>query len=213
MSQTEQGGDCPLGTGKANRPRRVSTVSLTEYEALQRQNQTLMDWVGELERTLAETQVAVTPGLGDEPPADRIMQLEMALSQAQRFVQQQQAELETLQEALTLQQQRVAEMERNCVASLQQCRMQEEKTALLEESCRRLQDRLDREQRQNLQLKQALDKCLADQVSHHPAQDTGMDTDNLLLREDSIQSEEPVARRRVDLPYFLVSTASGTGVA
>ncbi len=198
MSPSESGGD---------RPRRAATVSWTEYAALQHQNQTLMEWVGELERTLAETQAVVSPELDSDPADERIRQLETALGQAQRFAAQQQAEMETLQEALSSQQQRVAEMERNCVAALQERREQEEKTALLTESCRRLQDRLDREQRQNLQLKQALDRCLASQ--DRMRQEETSAASSLEQETLSVSPESQLMRRRIELPYFL-STASGS---
>jgi chromosome segregation ATPase len=166
-----------------------------------------MEWVGELERTLAETQAVVSPELDSDPADERIRQLETALGQAQRFAAQQQAEMETLQEALSSQQQRVAEMERNCVAALQERREQEEKTALLTESCRRLQDRLDREQRQNLQLKQALDRCLASQ--DRMRQEETSAASSLEQETLSVSPESQLMRRRIELPYFL-STASGS---
>ncbi|MFQ4139559.1 hypothetical protein PGN35_024920 [Nodosilinea sp. PGN35] len=137
-------------------------------------NDALLLRVTELEEALERSQVAlqaeiertqnppgglpggVTPG----PVQQQIAQLLSELDIANDGLRRTTIHNETLQAELEVNQQRVAQLEREC--TLLQQRFGEKNTALhqAEETCRDLKARLHRQQRYTLQFKAALEKCL-----------------------------------------------------
>ncbi|AKG22908.1 hypothetical protein [Calothrix sp. 336/3] len=106
-------------------------------------------------------------------------QLETALQTAQH----QETLAETYKAQLELNQQRLAQLEREC--SLLQTKYSEQSHQLMqsENSCRELRTRLMRQQRQTLQFKAALEKCLETSV---PGEET---TDTTSAFSDNIQKK------------------------
>lgn len=136
-------------------------------------NDALLLRVTELEEALERSQVALqaeiertqtspgglpvaTPG----PVQQQIAQLLSELDIANDGLRRTTIHNETLQADLEANQQRVAQLEREC--TLLQQRFGEKNTALhqAEETCRDLKARLHRQQRYTLQFKAALEKCL-----------------------------------------------------
>jgi predicted RNase H-like nuclease (RuvC/YqgF family) len=137
-------------------------------------NDALLLRVTELEDDLERSQVALqaeiernqaqpgalpavaTPG----PVQQQIAQLLSELDIANDGLRRTTIHNETLQAELEVNQQRVAQLEREC--TLLQQRFSEKNTALhqAEETCRDLKARLHRQQRYTLQFKAALERCL-----------------------------------------------------
>ncbi|MEA5451133.1 hypothetical protein VB780_21315 [Leptolyngbya sp. CCNP1308] len=137
-------------------------------------NDALLLRVTELEEALERSQVALqseiertqTPpgglplGATPGPVQQQIAQLLSELDIANDGLRRTTIHNETLQADLEANQQRVAQLEREC--TLLQQRFGEKNTALhqAEETCRDLKARLHRQQRYTLQFKAALEKCL-----------------------------------------------------
>jgi hypothetical protein len=91
---------------------------------------------------------------------EQIQSLYQQLDTSQQNVQRQEALIETYKSQLEFSQQRLAQLEREC--ALLQSHHQEQSQHLLhsENACKELRTRLMRQQRQTLQFKAALEKCL-----------------------------------------------------
>ncbi len=168
--------DSPTGSVDAAEPAPEDLVQL--IQDLNQCNDALLLRVTELEEALERSQVAlqseiertqertqnspgrlpmeVTPG----PVQQQIAQLLSELDIANDGLRRTTIHNETLQAELEVNQQRVAQLEREC--TLLQQRFGEKNTALhqAEATCRDLKARLHRQQRYTLQFKAALEKCL-----------------------------------------------------
>ncbi|AFZ55938.1 hypothetical protein H6G54_27500 [Anabaena cylindrica FACHB-243] len=98
---------------------------------------------------------------------EQIESLFQQLETAVQTVQSQEIFIETHKAHLQISQQRLAQLERQC--SLLQTNYSEQSQQLLhsENTCRELRTRLMRQQRQTLQFKAALEKCLETSVPNH----------------------------------------------
>ncbi|MBE9233333.1 hypothetical protein IQ231_17055 [Cuspidothrix issatschenkoi LEGE 03284] len=98
---------------------------------------------------------------------EQIKSLYGQLETSVQTVQRQELSLETYKSHLQISQQRLAHLEREC--SLLQTNYTEESQQLLnsENTCRELRSRLMRQQRQTLQFKAALEKCLDTSIPNH----------------------------------------------
>jgi predicted nucleic acid-binding Zn-ribbon protein len=132
-------------------------LRVTELEEALERSQVALQ--AEIERTQTPPgglPVGATPG----PVQQQIAQLLSELDIANDGLRRTTIHNETLQADLEANQQRVAQLEREC--TLLQQRFGEKNTALhqAEETCRDLKARLHRQQRYTLQFKAALEKCL-----------------------------------------------------
>lgn len=163
---------------------------LTLNEELRAANSKLYDQVEQLKDDLAEsekvlqwqkTRFSVTESMLNQQTqelaaaADQIKSLFQQLETALQTVQNQEIYFETHKAQLQISQQRLALLEREC--SLLQTNYSDQSQHLLqsENTCRELRTRLMRQQRQTLQFKAALEKCLDTSV---PSYDTLDDTAN-----------------------------------
>jgi hypothetical protein len=98
---------------------------------------------------------------------EQIKSLYEQLETSVQTVQRQELSLETYKSHLQISQQRLAHLEREC--SLLQTNYTEESQQLLhsQNTCRELRSRLMRQQRQTLQFKAALEKCLDTAIPNH----------------------------------------------
>lgn len=132
-------------------------LRVTELEeALERSQVALQAEIERNQTPPSSLPVGVTPG----PVQQQIAQLLSELDIANDGLRRTTIHNETLQAELESNQQRVAQLEREC--TLLQQRFGERNTALhqAEETCRDLKARLHRQQRYTLQFKAALEKCL-----------------------------------------------------
>ena len=171
-------------------------------------NDALLLRVTELEDDLERSQVALqaeiernqaqpgalpavaTPG----PVQQQIAQLLSELDIANDGLRRTTIHNETLQAELEVNQQRVAQLEREC--TLLQQRFSEKNTALhqAEETCRDLKARLHRQQRYTLQFKAALEKCL--NMAPAPATASSAAIQGQLLPSLMNEPGQPVAMPR-----------------
>lgn len=117
----------------------------------------------ELSERIAELEGDETPDDSDpevESPQAQIDRLSRELDDSQQLVQRQQLLLEDLQEDLKHYQHQMAQMERECVLTQQRYEEQCQQLWDAEATCRELRSRLNRQQRQTLQFKAALEKTL-----------------------------------------------------
>jgi hypothetical protein len=148
---------------------------LTLNEELQSANNDLYAQVEQLKVALAESEKAlqwqktrssVTESMFNQQTQElsaaqeQIQSLYQQLEAAVQTVQHQEISLDNYKAQLEINQQRLAQLEREC--ALVQSNYQEQSHQLLqsENACRELRTRLMRQQRQTLQFKAALEKCL-----------------------------------------------------
>jgi hypothetical protein len=104
---------------------------------------------------------------------EQIQSLYQQLDTSQQNVQRQETLIETYQAQLEFSQQRLAQLEREC--ALLQSHHQEQSQYLLhsENACKELRTRLMRQQRQTLQFKTALEKCLETSIPSEEDSENG----------------------------------------
>jgi hypothetical protein len=90
----------------------------------------------------------------------QIEQLFQELEHSQQTAQRQQILVETLSLQLESSQERIAQLERDCALAQQRYNDQVQQLQQVESTCHDLRTRLHRQQRQTLQFKAALEKCL-----------------------------------------------------
>lgn len=162
----------PAETGTAPSPEPENVIQL--IQDLNQCNDALLLRVSELEEALERSQVALQAEIERHQAAPGGLPLTAVPGPVQHQIAQLLSELEiandglrrttihneTLHAELDVNQQRVAQLEREC--TLLQQRFSEKSTALhqAEETCRDLKARLHRQQRYTLQFKAALEKCL-----------------------------------------------------
>lgn len=165
---------------------------LTLNEELQTANGDLYAQVKQLKQELAEAEKilqwqkkrsSVTDSMLNQQTQElataqaQIQSLFQQLETAVQTVQSQELFIETHKAQLQLSQQRIAQLEREC--TLLQTNYSEQSQQLLhsENTCRELRTRLIRQQRQTLQFKAALEKCLDTPVPNYDTHyDTNYDT-------------------------------------
>ncbi|HLP89007.1 MAG TPA: hypothetical protein VK184_10505 [Nostocaceae cyanobacterium] len=155
-------------------------------EELRAANNSLYTTVDELKKELAEsdrllqwqkTRSSVTESMLNQQTQElsaaqeQIKSLFQQLETMVQTVQRQELCVETYKAQLQISHQRLAQLEREC--SLLQTNYNEQSQKLIqsENSCRELRSRLMRQQRQTLQFKAALEKCLDTPVPHYDTLD------------------------------------------
>jgi myosin heavy subunit len=153
-------------------------------QKMRQRNRRLLDQMGELRQTLREKQetlqleqmrsrdqetLLVQQTEEISTLQEQLSRLFHALESSHQAAQRQQILIETLSEQLQSSQERVAQLEREC--SLVQQRYNEQSHQLLQaaNTCRELRTRLQRQQRQTLQFKVALEKSLEMTASSNAA--------------------------------------------
>jgi hypothetical protein len=144
-------------------------------QKLRQRNRQLLTQVTQLEQLLSEcnAELQVQAAHFQERElliAQQNLELETAQSQVSRLfhelesshqaAQRQQILVETLSEQLEGTQERIAQMERECALTQQHYDEQSHQLLQSANTCRELRTRLHRQQRQTLQFKAALEKCL-----------------------------------------------------
>ncbi len=157
-------------------------VALTKK--LRQHNRNLLKQVAELEQALKECLEGLQLRQGREQAQETLLaqqteELKTSREQATRLfrelesshqvAQRQQILIETLSQQLESSQERVAHMERECALTQQRYKEQSHKLLQAENVAQELQTRLQRQQRQTLQFKAALEKCLEMPVPKHQA--------------------------------------------
>lgn len=158
-------------------------IMAAHLQQLQQENGELRDRLAQLEQDLAqqqiELQLEVARSLHNVAPEDpqpevseshrsqelvlakeRIDELLQELEISKQMAQRQRILAETLTEQLESSQERVAQLERDCALAQQRYNEQVQQLLQAENTCRDLRMRLHRQQRQTLQFKAALEKCL-----------------------------------------------------
>lgn len=155
---------------------------LTLNEELQKANSDLYAQVKQLKQELAEAEKILQwqkkrSSVTESMLNQQTQELETAQEQIQSIFQQLETTVQTVKSQemfidthkaqLQISQERVAQLEREC--TLLQTNYSEQSQQLLhsENTCRELRTRLIRQQRQTLQFKAALEKCLDTPVSHY----------------------------------------------
>lgn len=153
-------------------------------QQLQQDNCHLLSRVTLLEKVLEECQNALQAQLARLETQDLLIgrqaeelqqsqeksaEILQELEASQQTARRQQILVETLTHQLEESQSRVTQLEQENANVQQQCREQSRQLSRTESSCRELRSRLYRQQRQTLQFKAALEKCLEVAV---PANDT-----------------------------------------
>lgn len=90
----------------------------------------------------------------------QVLRVSRELESSRQEIQRQQQLIQTLTEHLQTSQQRLAQIERECTLTQLRCSEQTQRLLQSETTCRDLRSRLARQQRQTLQFKAALEKCL-----------------------------------------------------
>ncbi len=167
-------------------------LRVTELEEALERSQVALQ--AEVERThpLSSLPVGATPG----PVQQQIAQLLSELDIANDGLRRTTIHNETLQAELESNQQRVAQLEREC--TLLQQRFGEKNTALhqAEETCRDLKARLHRQQRYTLQFKAALEKCLNMAPATGSAAPSSTVVQGQLLSPTALEEANPVTMPR-----------------
>lgn len=202
----------PAGLAEARPPAEPAPEDLVQLiQDLNQCNDALLLRVTELEEALERSQVALqaeiertqTPpgglpvGAIPGPVQQQIAQLLSELDIANDGLRRTTIHNETLQADLEANQQRVAQLEREC--TLLQQRFSEKNTALhqAEGTCRDLKARLQRQQRYTLQFKAALEKCLnTAPTAGQAAQQLPMVQGQLLHITTLEEASQPVAMPR-----------------
>ncbi|NJR70379.1 MAG: hypothetical protein HC771_18395 [Synechococcales cyanobacterium CRU_2_2] len=139
------------------------------------QNREIMGWIAELESSLADCQADFAAHLQQFAQQENLLESRTAeltaaqaqittlvrdLEAAQKSSQRQRILAETMTAQLETSQERIAQMERECTLSQRRCADQTQQLLQAESLCRDLKSRLNRQQRNTLQFKAALEKSL-----------------------------------------------------
>jgi hypothetical protein len=165
-------------------------VATTHSSPLEQENRELRDRLQQLEQDMAQQQIqfqleiarslqseGVTSQESEHPDSQfeelqkaqaQIERLFQELEHSQQTAQRQQILVETLSLQLESSQERIAQLERDCALAQQRYNDQVQQLQQVENTCHDLRTRLHRQQRQTLQFKAALEKCL--EMPSAPAQ-------------------------------------------
>ncbi|VXD22289.1 conserved hypothetical protein [Planktothrix serta PCC 8927] len=162
-------------------------------------NRDLINRVAELEAELDETRqnrqdqqtqlLQRTQELG--ATQDQVKRLFKKLEIANHVIRQQQVLVETLTQQWEVTQTRLAQMERDCALTQQRYNEQFHELVQAQNSGRELRSRLHRQQRQTLQFKVALERCLENQAQFESGKQT-LETLPILTEEHSLLSSAPL---------------------
>jgi hypothetical protein len=148
-------------------------IALTKK--LRQRNRSLFSQVNQLERSLAECQQALQSQQARSQAQETLLvqqseeinttqnqltRLFRELEASHQVAQRQQILIETLSQQLENSQERIAQLERECAMTQQRYTEQSHQLQQTENTCQELHSRLQRQQRQTLQFKSALEKCL-----------------------------------------------------
>ncbi|KAB8318017.1 hypothetical protein SD81_022615 [Tolypothrix campylonemoides VB511288] len=155
-------------------------------QELRSANNELYDKVEELKATLTESEMAlqwqkkrssVAESMLNQQTQEltaaqqQVNSLFQQLETAVQTVQRQESLIENYKAQLEISQQRLAQLERECTLMTSTCNEQSHQLLQSENSCRELRTRLMRQQRQTLQFKAALEKCLETPVPSYDSLD------------------------------------------
>ncbi|HEY9743070.1 MAG TPA: hypothetical protein V6C90_21490 [Coleofasciculaceae cyanobacterium] len=144
-------------------------------QKMRQRNHRLLDQVTDLKRALREKQEELHSELMRSQQRDTLLtqqaeelntsqeqltRLFHALESSHQAAQRQQILIETLSEQLQSSQERIAQLERECALTQQRYNEQSHQLLQAANTCRELRTRLNRQQRQTLQFKVALEKSL-----------------------------------------------------
>ncbi|MFM7364023.1 MAG: hypothetical protein ACKO11_05875 [Cuspidothrix sp.] len=177
---------------------KLNTELSTANNDLYAQVEQLKSELAEVEKILQwqKTRASVTESMFNQQSQelaaaqDQIKSLYEQLETSVQTVQRQELSLETYKSHLQISQQRLAHLEREC--SVLQTNYTEESQQLLhsENTCRELRSRLMRQQRQTLQFKAALEKCLDTPLPNHEHLE-----DDILHPQDIIHQQTRFSRK------------------
>lgn len=155
-------------------------------QELRSANNELYDKVEELKASLTESEMAlqwqkkrssVAESMLNQQTQEltaaqeQVNSLFQQLETAVQTVQRQESLIENYKAQLEISQQRLAQLERECTLMTSTCNEQSHQLLQSENSCRELRTRLMRQQRQTLQFKAALEKCLETPVPSYDSLD------------------------------------------
>lgn len=125
---------------------------------------------------------------------EQLTKLFKALESSHQAAQRQQILIETLSEQLESSQERVAQLERECTLTQQRYNEQSHKLLQQENTCRELSARLQRQQRQTLQFKAALEKSLEMSTpgDHSEPQQPHPQKDNVKVERSVVPKAQPI---------------------
>lgn len=131
---------------------------ITQLETVVQECRTTLEW----HRRRSENQETLLEQKTEELTAAQaeVTRLQHEVEVSQQGTQRQQILIETLTQQLESTQERLAQMERECAITQQRYNQQSHQLQQTESVCRELRSRLHRQQRQTLQFKAALEKCL-----------------------------------------------------
>lgn len=161
----------------------LETEFADRLKQLQQENGELKERIAQLEQDLSQQQIELqlemarslhtAPPVAPEPEVneseltqeliasqERVSELLQELEFSKQTSQRQRILVETLTEQLESSQERIAQLERDCALAQQRYNEQNQQLLQTENTCRDLRMRLHRQQRQTLQFKAALEKCL-----------------------------------------------------
>jgi len=118
---------------------------------------------------------------------DQVKRLFKKLEIANHVIRQQQVLVETLTQQWEVTETRLAQMERDCALTQQRYNEQFHELVQAQNSCRELRSRLHRQQRQTLQFKVALERCLENQPQFESGKQT-LETLPIMTEEQSLLS-------------------------
>jgi len=163
----------PTETAPPRQAAETDWIALTKK--LRQRNRSLFNQVNELEQALKDCQHTLQSQQGRLQVQDTLLiqqseeintaqeqltRLFRELESSHQVAQRQQILIETLSEQLENSQERIAQLERECAMTQQRYTEQSHQLLQTESTCQELHARLQRQQRQTLQFKSALEKCL-----------------------------------------------------
>jgi hypothetical protein len=175
-----------------------SQGQVTLIQALHECNRDLMERVSQLEIELKNSQLSLKKQeslcerseLELKCSQSEVNRLFGKLEQANQVIQQQAVVTENLTERLEKSQSQLAYLERECALTQQRYNELLYQVVQSENSCRELRSRLHRQQRQTLQFKAALEKCLERTTNPSPEGFNSLVKSQIDIPVDNVDNEE-----------------------
>ncbi|NEO98781.1 MAG: hypothetical protein F6K58_08900 [Symploca sp. SIO2E9] len=182
---------------------------LVVTQKMRQRNRRLLEQVTQLEQALQQKQQALNSqeDLAQEHETllaqqseklttaqEQLTKLFKTLELSHQAAQRQQILIETLSEQLESSQERVAQLERECALTQQRYNEQSHKLLQHENTCRELRTRLQRQQRQTLQFKAALEKSLEMSTPSHQSEpaEPHPQRDNIKVNRSLVPKAQPI---------------------
>ncbi|NET05132.1 MAG: hypothetical protein F6K16_10475 [Symploca sp. SIO2B6] len=182
---------------------------LVVTQKMRQRNRRLLEQVTQLEQALQKKQEALNSKqeLAQEhekllaqqseklsTTQEQLTKLFETLESSHQAAQRQQILIETLSEQLESSQERVAQLERECALTQQRYNEQSHQLLQQENICRELRSRLQRQQRQTLQFKAALEKSLEMSTPKHQAepQQVHPQRENIKVNRSLVPKARPI---------------------